>query len=96
MDVPLQKPDFLKIIFINKTDHKIDSFRANSLNSIEVRPNYYELKFSFPELQKDPNFIIYQDIIPIKASVDHDWNNWNYTQEILYLHKNGIVSKNDS
>ena len=96
VDVPLRKPDTLTIIFINRTNNKIDSFRANSLKSYKFRQTYHELVFAFSEFQKDPNFMIYQNKIPIKASVDHDWNNWNSNQEFLYLYNNGIVSKTDS
>jgi hypothetical protein len=95
-DQPLVSPKVLTVALINKSNSKIDSIVANSLISYREHPTFYKIELNFTELQKNPTFIIYQNTTPIKVLVEHDWNNWNNTQEILYLYKNGMVSKEDS
>jgi hypothetical protein len=97
-DKSVERPQELTIILVNKSLSPIDSVTAfpSTLNKLNVQPNFWELKLNFESIQKNPFLNIYQQEKRFKVLIDHDWNNWNNTQEFLYLHNNGIISKNET
>jgi len=92
-----KKPTEINLLLIPKTSSGIDSIEIDSsiLKKKVVQTNYIELTLDFTLFEKNPEVKIYQNGNPYVLRIDHDWDNWNYNQEFIYVYDNGIFSKKE-
>jgi hypothetical protein len=91
----LVKPKELTLFLIDKMSSGIDSIYTEALITKYVKPTYIELSLDFGKIEKNPVLKIYQGGKFFIVGVDHDWNDWNNTQEFIYVYDEGVFSKKE-
>lgn len=94
-DEKLLKPKEITLYVFDRTSKRVDSIiPANgSLKKKNITNKYIELNLDFENFEKDPKLKIYQQGKIYIIKVDHNWEDWNSTQEIVNVYDNGISSK---
>jgi len=94
-DEELKKPIEMNLLLIPKTSLGIDSIEValSVLKKKNINATYTELILDFELFEKEPEIKLYQKGTWYILKVDHNWDNWNNTQEIIYVYENGIFSK---
>ena len=96
-DEPIPKPTYLTLFLIPKTSFGIDSIKVapSILKKKNIEKNYTELVLDFELFEKEPEIKLYQKGRAYTLKVEHDWNNWNNNQEIIYVYEEGVFSKKE-
>jgi len=96
-DELVTKPLHLILYVIPKTSTAIDSIEISSLilKKKTKQPTFTELLLDFSLFEKEPEIKVHQKGKVYTLKIDHDWNNWNYNQELIYIYDNGIISKKE-
>lgn len=95
-DENLLEPKELSLFLIDKTSEKIDSIKAlipNAIKNKSETPKYIELSLDFKKIKNYPSLKIFQKDTSYVILIDHDWNDWNNNQEIVYVYDKGVTSK---
>lgn len=96
-DELLQKPLEITVFIIPKTSAAIDSIEIALavLKKKNITVTYTELILDFDLFEQKPEIKLYQKGKWYILKVDHNWDNWNNTQEIIYVYDNGVFSKKE-
>ncbi len=96
-DEALKKPVELQLFIIPKTSLGIDSvvISQSALKKKNVASTFTELLLDYESFEKAPEIKIYQNGRSYILKIDHDWDNWNYNQEFIYVLDNGIFPKKE-
>lgn len=96
-DEDLKKPGEFNLYLTDMSSHKIDSVAAKEIIKTRIfrlQKGNIKMMLNYELFEQSPTVVIHEAGKSYAVKIDHDWQDWNNNQEILYYLGTGILSRN--